>query len=250
MPLGGGQQYLCKYNNYILPGYVQNESFDSPMSIAGHQATYADGSLSEYTGLENKTLTVSLKVWENTFDDAKNQVELAATYLRSKRAGFADLYVQFSDRHYEALCQNISTNNTAGRSPRLMDYEVTFECLPWLIEDAATTISGTGTIDTDQVSRTIDDGGWSPTIVTVTGTNVTISGYTATGDFAGFISIDGAVTNMVIDSDEMTAEISNVNRNDLMLWTDYQLMVGPGKTTYVITGASSCSISWHNRWYI
>lgn len=250
MPLGGTPSYLCKYNNYQLPGYVQRESFTSEMNIAEHYSTYADGSESEYTGLANKMLTVDLKVWEEDFDDAKEQVELAATYLRSKRSGFADLYLQYSDRHYEALVKQITLENEAGRTVRLMDYRIEFECKPWLVHDAVTTITGTGTISTDQVGRITASGGWSPTTVTVTGTDVTISGYTDTGDFAGYMSIDGAVTGMVIDSEAMTAEISNVNRNDLMLWADYGLYVGPGKTNFVITGASSCSISWHNRWYI
>lgn len=251
MPLGGSQQYLAKYNNYTLPGYVQNESFSSEMNMSESYADYADGSESEYLGLKNKNLTVSLKVWESTFDTAKEQVELAATYLRSKRAGFADLYLQYSDRHYEAMVQKISLENTAGRSVRLMDYSVDFECKPWLIEDATTTISGTGTITTDLVSRTIDNGGWSPVTITVDGTDVTVSGYNDAGDFTGYVSVSGAVTGLVIDSEACTAEISGVNRNDLMLrYADYQTYVGPGKTTFVITGATACTISYHNRWYI
>lgn len=251
MPLGGSQNYLCRYNGHQLPGYVQAESFNSDMNIADHYADYADGSLSEYTGLQNKELTVDLKVWESTFDTAKEQVQLAATYLRSKRAGFANLYLQYTDRHYEALVKTISLDNTAGRSVRLMDYKATFECKPWLINDAVTTISGTGTITTDLVSRTISNGGWTPTVITVNGTNVTISGYTSAGDFAGYISVSGAVTGLVIDSEAYTAEISGINRNDLMMrYADYQVMAGPGKTTYVITGATACSISYHDRWYI
>lgn len=250
MPLGGAQSYLCQYNGYQLPGYVQTERFDSEMNIAEHYGTYVDGSISEYVGLSNKVLTVNLKVWEETFAEAKEQVQLAATYLRSKRAGFADLYLQYSDRHYEALVKQISLENEAGSPVRLMDYDITFECRPWLIEDATTTISGTGTVTTDAVGRTIDDGGWTPTTVTLTGTNVTISGFTDTGQFTGFISVSGAVTNLVVNSEDYTAEISNVNRNDLMKNVDYQLFVGPGKTSFTITGASSCTIAWHNRWYI
>lgn len=251
MPLGGTPSYLVQYNGYQLPGYCQSESFDSGSSIAQHRGTYVDGSLSEYTGLENKALTVNMKVWEDTFDDAKNAVELAATYLRSRRSGFANLYLQFSDRHYEAMVESITLENTAGKSRRLMDYNVKFECLPWLIEDAVTTITGTGTIDTDQVSRTFDEGGWSPTTITVTGTNVTISGYTAQESFTGYVSISGAVSGMVINSEDVTAEIASVNRNDLMLRSaDYRLFVGPNKTTFVITGASSCTIAWHNRWFL
>lgn len=251
MPLGGSQNYLAKYNTYQLPGYVQNETFMSDQEIADHYAPYADGSpYSEYMGLKNKTLVVRLKVWEQDFATCKDQIELAATYLRSKRQGFADFYLQYTDKHYEALTQSINVENTAGRSVRLMEYEVNFECRPWLINDATSTITGTGLIDTDQVSRTITDGGWTPTTITVTGTNVTISGYTATGDFTGFLSIDGAVSGMVIDSEFYTAEIASVNRNDLMLAADYAIFAGPGKTYFNITGASSCSISYKNRWYI
>lgn len=251
MPLGGSQQYLCKYNDYQLPGYVQAERFGSEMNMSEHYADYADGSESEYLGLKNIPLTVTLKVWEPSFSEVKEQVQLAATYLRSKRAGFADLYLQHTDKHYEALVQKITMENEAGRSVRLGDYTVDFECRPWLIEDAWTTISGTGTITTDLVSRTISDGGWSPTIITVTGTNVTVSGYTDTGAFTGYVSVSGAVTNLIIDSDAYTAEISGQNRNDLMLrHADYQTYVGPGKTTFVITGASACEIKWHNRWYL
>lgn len=250
MPLGPNPNYLAKYNDYVLPGYVQEESFDSQMNIASHYSTYADGSLSEYTGLQNKMLSLKLKVWEPTYADAKEEIQQAATYLRSKRAGFAPLYVQYSDRHYDALVQTIRMQKAVNSPVRIAEYEVQFECRPWLIGNSLITISGTGTITTNQVSRTLDDGGWTPTYITVTGTNVTISGYTDTGDFTGFISINGAVTNMIIDSEEYTAEISSVNRNDLMLYADYQMLVGPGKTNFAVTGASSCTISYYNRWYI
>lgn len=250
MPLGPNQQYLAQYNTYQLPGYVQEETFDSTMNIQSHYSTYADGSPSEYTGLQNKMLSLRLKVWESTFNTAKEQVELAATYLRTKRNSFGTLYVQYTDRHYDAMVQSIKLQNTVGKSVRTMEYEVNFECRPWLIGDSTVTISGTGTINTDQVSRTINDGGWTPTTITVTGTNVTISGYTDTGDFTGFVSISGAVTNMVINSENYTAEISAVNRNDLMLYADYAVLVGPGKTNFAITGASSCTIQYNNRWYI
>lgn len=250
MPLGPSQNYLAKYNTYQLPGYVQEETFDSSMNTADHYAPYADGSLSEYIGLQNKMLSLRLKVWEPTFGAAKDQVELGATYLRSQRAGFAPLYVQYVDRHYDAMVQSIKVQNTAGRPVRIMEYDVQFECRPWLIDDAVSTITGTGTIDTDQVSRTINHGGWTPTTITLTGTNVTVSGYTATGAFAGFISISGAVSGMVIDSENYTAEISGVNKNNLMKAIDYRMLVGPGKTYFAITGASSCTIEYHNRWYI
>src|SRR3990167_10126229 len=106
MPLGPAAQYLSKYNTYILPGYVQEERFDSQMNIADHQAAYADGSNSEMVGLQNKILSLKLKVWEPDYISCKNQVEKAATMLRSKKSGYADLYVQYTDRHYEAMTES------------------------------------------------------------------------------------------------------------------------------------------------
>jgi hypothetical protein len=53
---------------------------------------------------------------------------------------------------------------------------------------------------------------------------------------------------MIIDSDAFTATISSVNANDRMRNTDYRLFVGPEKTYFTIAGASSCSITYHDRW--
>ena len=250
MPLGPAQNYLAQYNGYTLPGYVQNESMDSSMNIASHPAPYADGSLSEQMGLENKLLSLIIKVWEPDYLACKEQVSLAATMLRSKRQGFAPLYVQYSDRYYEAMTTSIKEEKQAGETVRTLAYAVDFTCKPWLTGTTTHTLTGTGTVDTDSVSRTIDDGGWTPTRITVTGTNVTISGYTSTGEFAGFISISGAVSSMIVNSADFSSTISGNNANDRMRWADYQMYVGPGKTSFVITGASSCSIAYEDRWYL
>jgi len=249
MSLGPTQQYLARYNGYRLPGYVQEESLDSSANIATHQAPYADGSLSEYTGLENKQVSLTLKVWEQDYLSCKLAVGQAATILRSKRNGFAPLYLQYSDRYYEAMTTSIKEGKVAGESIRTLAYQVELACKPWLTSVSGYTLTGT-TVDTDSVSRTIDNGGWTPTTITVTGTNVTISGYTSTGDFAGFISISGAVTNMIIDTENYESTIGGINANDRMLWADYQMYVGPGKTTFVSTGASSMSINYSDRWYL
>lgn len=241
---------MAQYNTYTLPGYVQDESIDSSMNIAGHNAAYADGSFSEYTGLENKALSVTLKVWEQDYLACSLEVGRAATMLRSKRNGFAPLYLQYSDRYYEAMTKIVKKEKTAGTSVRTLEYIVDFECKPWLTSVSGHTITGTGTITTDSVSRTIDEGGWTPTTITVTGTNVTISGYTATGDFAGFISISGAVSSMIIDTYNYESTIGGINANDRMRWADFQMYVGPGKTSFTSTGASSMSITYYDRWYL
>lgn len=250
MSLGPAQNYLAKYNSYTLPGYVQRESMDSSMNVADHYAPYADGSESEYTGLHNKLMSLTLKVWEEDYLTCKNEVQKAATILRSKRNGFAPLYLQYTDRYYEALTQSVREEKEAGTSVRMLEYQVEFECKPWLVSVSGHTITGTGTVTTDAVGRTFDNGGWTPTLITVTGTNVTISGYTATESFTGFVSISGAVAGLIIDSNEFTATIGGVNKNNVMKWIDYVTYVGPGKTTFVITGASSCSIFYQDRWYI
>lgn len=256
MPLGPAQNYLCRYNGQVLPGYVQEESFDSVMNIADHQAAYADGSNSEMTGLQNKQLSVTLKVWETDYLTCKDQTQKAATILRTKKSGYADLYLQYSDRHYEAMVSQIRTGKVAGTSVRTLDYDVDFACRPWLVSDQVYTISGSGlngslqVITTDQVSRDIDDGGWTYSTIRVSGSNITISGYTQTEPFTGFISISGAVSNMIIDAQNYTATIGGVNANNQMRWADYRTFVGPEQTSFAISGAVLCEVTYNNRWYL
>ena len=174
----------------------------------------------------------------------------AAVANEYEHRGYAPLYIQLDDRHYDAMTQRVTYDKSVPTSVRIGEYQVQFECKPWLIRDTAHTLTGTGTIDTDQVTRTIADGGWTPTTITVTGTNVTISGYTVNGDFAGFISVSGAVTNLIIDSDAMTATIGGANKNNVMRWADYKMQVGPDKTFFTTTGASSMTVVYHDRWYL
>lgn len=250
MPLGPPQGYLCRYNSYVLPGYVQNEQFDSTMNMASHYGAYIDGSNTEQTGLGNKNLTVTLKVWEQDYLTCKQQVELAGTMLRSVRTGFSPLYLQYTDRYYEAMVKTVKADKTAGSSVRILDYNAEFECKPWLVSTSGHTLTGTTLLDTNSVGRTITNGGWTPATVTVTGTNVTVSGYTATGQFAGYFSVSGAVTNLVVNTQAFTAEISGVNKNILMVSSDYRMFVGPDRTYFAVTGASSASLSYNDRWYL
>jgi hypothetical protein len=241
MPLGPSQQYLAEYNGYTLPGYVQSESFDSIMNIAPHYGVYIDGSPSEELGLQNKKLSLTLKVWETDYLTCKQQVELAYTYLRSFRNGFAQLKVQYPDKHYMAMVISITTEKSVPSSVRVLEYKVDFECKPWLIGETLHSISS----DTDEVGRTLDNGGWAPTITTLTGTS--ISGITADGQSTGSVVTTG-VTGLVIDTEAFTATIGGVNKNELVTTKDYRLYVGPGKTTFTVDG--SATIQWYDRWYI
>jgi hypothetical protein len=252
-PMGPAQGYVVKYNGYQVPGYAQSEEDESPMEIASYKAPYHDGALSEYTGMPNKNIAMKFKIWEPTWEDCKNQYFVATTYLRSKRSGRAPLSIGYTDRHYNALTASVSRSKQAGESPRLLEYDVTWEVNPWVERDAVFTVSGTSatTINTDSVGRTIGiNGGWSPTILNITGTNVTVSGYTDIDSFTGFISVSGAVANLLVDTDNYTATIGGVNANSRMLWRDYALWVGPGKTYFTIGGTiTSVNISWQDRWY-
>jgi len=255
MPLGPAAQYLVKYNGQVLPGYAQSEGDDSQQSIASHSAPYFDGSpLSEYLGLANKQLNVTMKLWEPTYTTAKIAMLKARTILRSKRSGFASLYVGFTDRHYNALVKNVSYQKEAGTSTKIIDYDIEFETTPYMISDYSYDSGeiGTGspyTFSTTTFGRTIESGGWTPTILNLTGTNITVSGYDTFGNFTGFISVSGAVTGLEVDTDKFTAIVGSTNYNGSMYWKDYQMWVGTGNTSFYVTGASSFRVRYNDRWY-
>jgi len=250
-PLGPPQQYLASYNGtnfengYQLPGYVQSETMDSILNIAQHYGAYIDGSNSEDVGLANKVLSLTLKVWEQDYLTCKDQVELASTMIRSSRV-FTNLYVQYTDRHYVALAKSISTNKSVPSSIRTLDYNVEFECKPWLVGETLHTFSGSGTVAT--TGRTLANGAWTPTVITATGTGMTITGVTANGEPTGTITISGTVSGLVIDTEAFTAIQGTTNMNASMN-TDYRMYVGAGETTFTVTGGS-VDVSYYDRWYI
>lgn len=252
-PIGPPQEYYVAYNGYQLPGYAQTDDDSSNMNIVSKYAPYVDGGLSEYTGLTNKSISMSFKIWEADWATCKEQYLLAETYLRSKRSGWADLHIGDTYRHYNAMTKSVKRSSRAGSSNRLLEYDVDWEVQPWLERNVQWTVSGTtsGVINTDAISRTISThGGWSPVTARITGTNITISGYTDTEPFTGYMSISGAVSNLVVDTEEYTAKIGSTNKNDVMLWKDYQLWVAPGKTYFNIGGTVTLvRIQWYDRWY-
>lgn len=243
-PTSNAQRYLVRFNDQTLPGYAQSESIDSQMNLITYTAPYKDLTLKEYLGLLNKTIVMTLRLWEATYLLCKERLRDAATILRSAR-DFSELYIQRSDRHYLALVKSIKAEKAVESGSKTLDYVVEFDAKPWLIENQEHTITGIGTVST--TGRTLNDGGWTPTVVTVSGTNVTITGTTATGADAGQITITGTCTNLVIDTELFTATEGGINKNDIMN-KDYSLYVGPGVTNFQITGASSCTIQYHNRW--
>lgn len=232
-----------------LPGYLQSETLTSDMSIIENQTAFSDGSRSEYTGLSNKTLTLDMLIWSKDYADCKNRLEIAASMLRTRRDGFLRLFLHDTDKYYEVLVRNISYDQTADKNSRILQYSVDLELRPWLIsnDELELTATGAGTIST--AGRTYDDGGWTPTIVTVTGTDITITGYTATGLSAGLINVTGSVTNLVIDTEAGVALLGGEYRADIMN-PDFSLYIGPGVTSYDIAGATAVSIKYHNRWYL
>jgi hypothetical protein len=249
MPLGPPQQYVVKYNGQQLPGYAQMEDDPSDMNIADHYAFGWDGSLSQYVGLNNKNFHLDFLVWEKDYRAVKDAYHLATTILRSRREGFAPLFVDYTDRYLNATVKTVTYQQDVQQSRRILKYSVDFNTEPYWISTSGYTITGAGNVDTDQVDRTFNDGGWTPTWIEVTGTNITISGYTDT-EFTGFVSISGHVVNYVVDTENFTTvTASGSNGDKFMYWKDYQMWVGPGKTTFAVSGATDISISYHNRWY-
>lgn len=255
--MGPAQEYLCQYNGYVLPGYVQSEGFDSVMNLADHYAPYIDGSLyTEEMGLSNKTLAVTLKVWETDYLTCKQQVEYASTILRSMRSNWAPLYLQYADKYYDAMVKSIRVTKQAGISYRTLDYEVEFECKPWLIGTTQYSLSGSGSgdINTDSATpsaRTLDNGGWTPTIVTYTGGAATgLYGTGMNGQSTGAFVVENSVNTLIVNTEAFTATISGNNANADMFTKDYRLYVGPGLTTFTLNSVGSVNITWYDRWYI
>ena len=238
--------YLARFNDHDIPGYAQSESFASPMRIQTNYSAYGDTSLSEYQGLENKEISLTMRLWEETYQLCKDKVRIAATIFRSAR-GFAPLYVQQYDKYYTVLAKSLTVEKSVGSSNRILDYSIVFEAKPWLTSNDPYTISGTGAVST--VGRTLADGGWTPATLVVSGTDISITGTTATGQPTGTIIITGTVTDLVIDTEAFTALEGGVNRMS-MLNKDFSMYVGPGVTNYTITGATACTIQWRNRWYL
>jgi hypothetical protein len=247
-PTSEAHTYLVRYNNYDLPGYAQDESYNSIERINQHFAKNIDGSLSEYLGLLNKNIVLKMRAWEPTYHLVKEKVQKAATMLRSSKNHFVKLYIQQPDAYFLALVEKVEIEKSVEESSKILDYTITFEAKPWLISNDIYEISGTGLIDTG--SRTIYDGGWTPTKILVSGTDVEITATTESGDPAGHISIDGTCDNLVIDSENFTAIENGVNKNGIMLIKNYDIYVGPGKTFFQIDGATSCVIQYQNRWYL
>jgi hypothetical protein len=249
MPLGPAQEYVVTYNGFQLPGYAQSENDPSEMGIVDHYAFGWDGSISQYAGLTNKNYTMEFLVWEPTYRACKDQYYTATTILRSRRDGFAPLYVDYTDRYLEATVKSITYSQQASESKRILRYSVEFDCRPWMLSTTEHTINGAGNINTDSVSRTISNGGWSPAYTVVSGTNITISGYTDTESFTGYVSISGAVSSFIIDTEASTTSFNGETGDGYMKWKDYGVWVGPGKTYWAVTGASSISVTYRDRWY-
>lgn len=238
--------YLVKYNGQYLPGYLQKESFDSDNTINAHNAVYIDGSISEYVGLRNKLISLEYKIVGNNFATMKQEVQKASTIFRSKKDGFARLFVNKTDRYYLAMARSFRSEADAHTTTHTLDYSLEYNVKPWEYSVETYTVSGSGSLS---IPRTIDDGGWTPATILVTGTNVTVSGYTATNTFTGYFSVSGAVTNLVINSDAYTATINGVNKNNLMNNLDYAVYIGPGITYFTVNGATYITVSYNNRWY-
>lgn len=247
--------YVARFNGYDLPGYVQEETFESIENIHTYMGPYRNmyGSsgreqlLSLNTGLQNKTITLKEKLIGFNYRDVKDQVQRAATIVNST-SQYAKLFIENTDTYYLAMGKTLSFEQDAHQKGTTLDYSVEFDAKPFLFSDTVNSVTGITTLTT--TGRTLFDGAWTPTTVTMTGTDIAISGYTNTGEQAGYISVSGSVTNLVVTSEDYTAIMDDTNRNDVIRNLDYYLYVGVGVTNFVVTGATDCTITWRNRWYL
>jgi hypothetical protein len=129
-----GGRYLVKYNGYQLPGYAQTERFDSVLRVEEHQTVYDPTDAMEDIGLQNKTLSVTMKVIGENYLDCKNQVLEAATIAMSSKR-FTKLYIGYTDRYYMALVKKFSATKSVSEGMRTMDYTVEFEAEPVIYSD-------------------------------------------------------------------------------------------------------------------
>lgn len=235
--------YLVKYNNYLLPGYLQGEALVSDMSKFSWDAEFY-ATRTEPTGLENKVIEAQFLIVEDTYANAKIKVHIAGTMLRSSRREYTRLFLKNPDRYYLALTRGIRTEQTAGINEKHLTYDVTWEAKPWLYGSSHVL---TGPIDTNDVGRTFENGTWTPAIVTLTGTNPTVSGYTDAGEFTGYISVSGNVTNLVIDTENYSATMNGYNVDHLVNM-EYQIYIGPGRTRFDTTGITNITVEYEDRW--
>jgi len=231
------------YNGYLLPGYLQSESIQDSSRIKMYSSPYFDDIHGEYIGLETKIISLQFKLLGETYDSLKTQATKASTMVWSAKKE-AKLYIHSLDNYYLAIPKTFKILTSAKDST--LDYTVDFSAQPWLYSNIMNTITGTTTLVT--TGRTFNDGVDTPATVKITGTNITVSGYTADNLFTGYFAVSGAVTDLIIDSANYTATIDGVNKNGLMRNLDYQIYVGEGVTYFNITGATSAEISWRNRW--
>jgi hypothetical protein len=128
-------RFLVKYNGYILPGYIQGETHDNEFQVTDYTAPYSDDPYSENMGESPKSLTIPMLVWGDDYNDCKTQIRKAATYLRSKRKGYAKLYLGNSDRYYQVIPVSIKYQKAAKDIQTLSTYEITFKTKPYSESD-------------------------------------------------------------------------------------------------------------------
>jgi len=286
-------QYIVTYNGYQMPGYLQQETFSSDMNIADHPAPYADGSISEYTGLQNKTVTLVFRTWESDYATCKEQVQKAATIVRSNRGGYAPLAINDASRHYDAMGASVKMDKSIGSSTRIVDYTAEFHCRPWLLSNDTYTIAlGYRTDDDSGVTfsdldpsyayrmtagpygaldgplavfpsgignwdlvngpyyRDMSSGGWSPTLVSMSGVTggATITGYqigpTGYPSEYNSVTVSGAHAWVTLDSDDFSGDFTLVDK------VDFRTYAAPGPFYLVVSGVSYAAVSYQNRWYI
>lgn len=246
----GPPEYVVIYDNFQLAGYPQSESIMTTVNLADLEAFEWDGATTQNIGLSNFTLSITFAIYDVAgWHSAKTQYLLTRSRLLSSQGDYRALNIDGHEGSYRAQIKSVNYSKDVTTNRRLLEYTVEFECQPWAISEIPRSLASfsSGILTTDDVNRTINDGTWTPTIINLTGTNVTVSGYTDT-ESTGYISVSGYVSGMIIDSEQATVTVFDGNGEPYLYSVDPQMYVGVGKTSFETTGVDNITISYKNRW--
>lgn len=133
-PTSDRHTYLVRYNDYDLPGYAQEEQFENGIRLTTKVSPYVWITTTTPQGYDNWSITLRMLLWEPTYADCKRRLQEAVTMLRSTK-GWGKLFIQRRNQYYLAKPVKIMASKNANEGQRTLEYLVTFEVRPEIIQN-------------------------------------------------------------------------------------------------------------------